>query len=41
LKKLQEAFDELYFNDENTVITEKQFVDISNEVKSLRNKFIN
>jgi len=41
LKKLQEAFDELYFNDENTIITEKQFVDISNEVKSLRNSFIN
>ena len=41
LEKLQQVFDELYFNDENTLITEKQFVDISNEVVALRNSFIN
>ena len=40
LKPLQEVFDELYFNDENTIITQKQFVNISNEVISLRNNYI-
>lgn len=41
LETLQQVFDELYFNDETTLITEKQFVDISNEVVALRNSFIN
>jgi hypothetical protein len=41
LETLQQVFDELYFNDETTLITEKQFVDISNEVVALRNSFTN
>ncbi|MDA3892472.1 MAG: hypothetical protein PF517_12475 [Salinivirgaceae bacterium] len=41
LGQIQEVFDELYFNDENTLITKKQFVDISNEIKLLRNTYIN
>lgn len=41
LKPVQEVFDELYFNNETTLITEKQFVDISNEVKYLRNTYTN
>lgn len=40
LEQLQEVFDELYFNDENTIITVNQFVNISNEVISLRNSYI-
>ena len=40
LQPIQEAFDELYFNDENTIITPKQFVNITNEVVSLRNNYI-
>ena len=40
LEQLQEVFDELYFNDENTIITTNQFVNISNEVISLRNMYI-
>lgn len=40
LEQLQEVFDELYFNDENTIITSKQFVDISNEVITIRNNYI-
>jgi hypothetical protein len=41
LNQIQEVFDALYFNNETTLITEKQFVDISNEVKSLRNTYTN
>jgi len=41
LEQLQEVFDELYFNDENTIITKNQFVNITNGVKSLRNIYIN
>ena len=41
LEDIQEVFDELYFNDENTIITTTQFVNISNEVISLRNYYIN
>ncbi len=41
LEPIQDAFDELYFNDDNTIITQKEFVDISNEVMSLRNIYIN
>ncbi len=41
LEQLQEVFDELYFNDENTIITKTQFANISNEVISLRNTYIN
>lgn len=40
LEPIQEEFDMLYFNDEETIITKKQFVDISNAVQSLRNKYI-
>jgi hypothetical protein len=40
LEKVQEEFDMLYFNDENTIITKKQFVDISNALLLLRNKYI-
>lgn len=38
LKEVQEEFDELYFNDENTIITKNQFVDIANKVKEIRKK---
>ena len=41
LENIQQAFDDLYFNDENTIITQKQFVNISNEIILLRNKYIN
>lgn len=41
LKSVQEAFDELYFNDEKTLITESQFVNITNEINVLRNMYIN
>ena len=40
LENIQQTFDDLYFNDENTIITQKQFVNISNEVILLRNKYI-
>jgi len=41
LERIQALFDMLYFNDENTLITKTQFVDISNEVIALRNSYIN
>jgi len=41
LENIQQTFDDLYFNDENTIITQKQFVNISNEIILLRNKYIN
>lgn len=41
LTPIQEAFDELYFNDEETLITENQYVNITNEIIVLRNKYIN
>lgn len=41
LKDIQEAFDELYFNNENTIITKQQFVNIANKVKTLRNNIVN
>lgn len=41
LAPVQEAFDELYFNDEETLITQSQFVNITNEINVLRNMYIN
>jgi len=41
LEPLQEAFDELYYNDEETLITETQFVNITNEINVFRNMYIN
>ena len=40
LEDLQEAFDELYFNDEETIITKKQYVNIVNKVREIRTEFI-
>ena len=40
LENIQEVFDELYFNNEEIIITKKQFVNISNEVILLRNLYI-
>lgn len=37
LKNLELLFDELNFNDEHTVITKKQFVDIANKTTEIRN----
>lgn len=40
LEELQEVYDQLYYNDENTVITKEQFVAISNKVIEIRESII-
>lgn len=40
LEELQQIYDGLYFNDEETVLTKNQFVAIYNKVKSLRLSYI-
>lgn len=41
LEELQEIFDQLYYNDETTFITQEQFVAISNKTTEIRESFIN
>lgn len=41
LKELQEDYDALYFNNEETIITADQFVKITNQVSDIRRSFIN
>ncbi|MBI9067567.1 MAG: hypothetical protein JEZ09_09770 [Salinivirgaceae bacterium] len=40
LNELSKVYEDLYFNDENTIITQNQFVNIANKVKELRNLYI-
>lgn len=40
LMELQEEFDVLYANDENTLLTKQQFVNISNKVSEVRSIFV-
>lgn len=40
LEELQEIYDKLYFNDEDTLITKQQLIEISNKVTDIRASFI-
>ncbi len=40
LEELQEVYDQLYYNDDNTIITKEQFVAVSNKVIEIRETII-